>query len=108
MLLCVAALAGCAETSRLPEGADVGADPALPEPTRTLIPTVKIAPAKGWPQGATPKAAPGMRVRAFATGLQHPRWLYVLPNGDVLTIGGEAPDPFFVKRVLTPFQRVAA
>jgi glucose/arabinose dehydrogenase len=91
LLLCVLGLAGCAETSRLPPGADVGPAPALPEPTRTLIPTVKIAPAKGWPEGITPKAAPGTEVRAFATGLQHPRWIYVLPNGDVLVAETAAP-----------------
>jgi glucose/arabinose dehydrogenase len=92
LLLCVLGLAGCAETSRLPAGADVGPDPMLPEPTRTLIPTVQIAPAKGWPDGVTPKAAPGMQVRAFATKLQHPRWIYVLPNGDVLVAETAAPE----------------
>jgi len=55
----------------------------LPPPHPTLIPTVNIAPAKGWPAGATPVAADGLKVAAFASGLDHPRWLYVLPNGDV-------------------------
>ena len=91
-LLAVLVLSGCAETSKLPPGADVGPNPALPEPNTTLIPTVKIAPAKGWPQGATPKAAQGTRVSAFATGLQHPRWVYVLPNGDVLVAEASAPE----------------
>ena len=85
-------LSACAETSRLPAGADTGPNPTLPEPNSTLIPTVKIAPAKGWPAGATPKAAPGTRVAAFATGLQHPRWVYVLPNGDVLVAETSAPE----------------
>ncbi len=85
------ALSACGEMSRLPAGADTGPDPALPEPNTTLIPTVKIAPAKGWPQGVTPKAAPGTRVAAFAAGLQHPRWVYVLPNGDVLVAETAAP-----------------
>jgi glucose/arabinose dehydrogenase len=52
---------------------------------------VKVAPAKGWPDGVTPKAAQGTRVAAFATGLQHPRWVYVLPNGDVLVAETAAP-----------------
>jgi glucose/arabinose dehydrogenase len=78
--------------SKLPSGADVGPNPVLPEPNTTLIPTVKIAPAKGWPAGVTPKAAPGTRVSAFATGLQHPRWVYVLPNGDVLVAEASAPE----------------
>jgi glucose/arabinose dehydrogenase len=91
-LSCAALVLGaCAETARLPDSATVGPDPTLPEPTRTIIPTVKIAPAKGWPEGVTPKAAPGMQVSAFARDLQHPRWVYVLPNGDVLVAETNAP-----------------
>ncbi len=85
-------LSACSEMSKLPSGADTGPNPVLPEPNPTLIPTVKIAPAKGWPTGVTPKAAPGTRVSAFATGLQHPRWVYVLPNGDVLVAEASAPE----------------
>ena len=55
------------------------------------MPTVNIAPAKGWPIGATPTAAPGLAVNAYASGLDHPRWLYVLPNGDVLVAESNAP-----------------
>ncbi|MCD6040785.1 MAG: sorbosone dehydrogenase [Burkholderiales bacterium] len=83
---------GCAEMAQLPPGAAVGPAPALPAPTRTLIPTVKVAPATGWPEGVTPKAAPGWRVSAFDAGLQHPRWVYVLPNGDVLVAETNAPE----------------
>lgn len=91
-LSCAALLLGaCAETARLPDSATVGPDPALPEPTRSIVPTVKIAPAKGWPEGVTPKAAAGMQVSAFARDLQHPRWVYVLPNGDVLVAETNAP-----------------
>ena len=85
-------LSACSEMSKLPSGADTGPNPTLPEPNTTLIPTVKIAPAKGWPAGVTPKAAPGTQVSAFATGLQHPRWVYVLPNGDVLVAEASAPE----------------
>jgi glucose/arabinose dehydrogenase len=91
LFLAVLLLAGCAERARLPESATVGPDPTLPPPTETLIPTVKIAPAKGWPDGVTPKAAPGTRVSAFARNLEHPRWVYVLPNGDVLVAETAAP-----------------
>ncbi len=91
-LSCAALLLGaCAETARLPDSATVGPDPALPESTRSIFPTVKIAPAKGWPEGVTPKAAAGMQVSAFARDLQHPRWVYVLPNGDVLVAETNAP-----------------
>lgn len=85
------ALAACGEMATLPVSAGTGPQPTLPVPQRTLIPTVNIAPAKGWPPGATPQAAAGMRVALFASGLDHPRWLYVLPNGDVLVAESNAP-----------------
>ncbi|HKE95815.1 MAG TPA: sorbosone dehydrogenase family protein [Povalibacter sp.] len=69
-----------------------GPNPQLPEPQHTAIPTVNVAPAKGWPAGQTPRAATGLTVNAFATGLDHPRWLYVLPNGDVLVAETNAPE----------------
>ena len=68
-----------------------GPNPALPEPTKSLIPTVNIAPAIGWPANTKPIAALGLSVAAFATELEHPRWLYVLPNGDVLVAETNAP-----------------
>ncbi len=85
------ALAGCGEEATLPVAAGTGPNPQLPAPNETLIPTVNIAPAKGWPEGATPKAAAGLQVAAFADGLDHPRWLHVLPNGDVLVAETNAP-----------------
>ena len=84
-------LAGCGEMARLPVAAGTGPRPTLPAPQLTLMPTVFIAPAVGWPGGATPTAAPGLLVRAFADGLEHPRWLHVLPNGDVLVAESNAP-----------------
>ena len=87
----LAVAAGCAEKAALPPTASVGPAPALPEPKNRLIPTVDIAPAKGWPQGVVPKPAPGLAVGAFAGGFMHPRWIYVLPNGDVLVAETNAP-----------------
>jgi len=84
-------LAGCGDSATLPEEAAVGPNPILPPPASTLIPTVKIAPAKGWAAGAKPAPAAGLTVTAYATGLDHPRWLYVLPNGDVLVAETNAP-----------------
>ncbi len=84
-------LAACGEMATLPVSAGTGPQPVLPPPQRTLVPTVNIAPAVGWLPGATPLAAPGTRVAAFAGGLDHPRWLYVLPNGDVLVAETNAP-----------------
>ncbi len=85
------ALAGCGESAKLPEDADVGSNPTIPAPIQTMIPTVNIAPAKGWSEGTRPKAAADLETNAFATGLDHPRWLYVLPNGDVLVAETNAP-----------------
>lgn len=85
------ALAGCGESSLLPPDADKGIQPTLPEPRKTLIPTVHIAPASGWTEGSLPQAAPGLVVTAFGTGLQHPRWVLGLPNGDVLVAESNAP-----------------
>jgi glucose/arabinose dehydrogenase len=87
----VLSLAACSEKALLPSTAGVGPAPVIPEPVKSLIPTVDIAPAKGWPAGVMPTAAAGMTVNALATGLVHPRWLHVLPNGDVLVVETNAP-----------------
>ncbi|WP_192564042.1 PQQ-dependent sugar dehydrogenase [Pseudomonas gozinkensis] len=84
-------LAACGESSSLQVSDGTGPSPKLPEPNKTLIPTVNIAPAIGWPAGAKPTAATGTQVAAFAENLDHPRWLYVLPNGDVLVAETNAP-----------------
>ncbi|MHB8269866.1 PQQ-dependent sugar dehydrogenase [Bradyrhizobium sp.] len=68
-----------------------GPSPTLPAPQSSLIPTINVAPATGWPSGGKPTAANGMAVNAFATGLDHPRTVYVLPNGDVLVAETNAP-----------------
>ena len=91
LLAGLAALAACGETATLSVADGVGPQPRLPPPQRSLIPTVNIAPAQGWAAGATPAAAAGLRVQALATGLNHPRWLHVLPNGDVLVAETNAP-----------------
>jgi glucose/arabinose dehydrogenase len=69
----------------------VGPHPVIKPVDKHLLPTMQIAVAKGWPAGAKPVAAAGIAVNAFATGLNHPRWLYVLPNGDVLVAETNAP-----------------
>ena len=85
------ALSACSEMATLPVSAGTGTEPTLPEPDKRLIPTVHVAPATGWPAGEMPRAADGLRVVAFARGLDHPRWLLVLPNGDVLVAESNAP-----------------
>jgi glucose/arabinose dehydrogenase len=84
-------LAACGETAKLPVEAGVGPNPRLPPPHQTLVPTVKTAKANGWPSGRTPAPTAELTVRAYATDLDHPRWLYVLPNGDVLVAETNRP-----------------
>ena len=84
-------LAACGGAARLPFSAGVGTHPTLPPPNQSLIPTVLIAPAIGWSDGAKPVPAAGTSVAAFAAGLDHPRWIAVLPNGDVLVAETNAP-----------------
>ena len=91
LALLTVTMAACGASEQLPEGASFGANPTLPEPDTSLIPTVRIAPAKGWSGDKTPKAAEGFTVKAFASNLDHPRWLHVLPNGDVLVAETNAP-----------------
>ncbi|MBS1139839.1 MAG: sorbosone dehydrogenase family protein [Proteobacteria bacterium] len=91
LLIGLLMLAACGEVATLPVSAGTGTRPTLPPPQRTLMPTVNIAPAQGWAPGAAPIAAPGTGVALFAEGLDHPRWLYVLPNGDVLVAESNAP-----------------
>ncbi|MFG6455537.1 PQQ-dependent sugar dehydrogenase [Roseateles sp. BYS96W] len=87
----MAALGGCGESSRLPSNADVGPQPTLLAPTKSALPTVHVAEPRPWRAGEAPTAAPGLHVQAYATGLDHPRWLHVLPNGDVLVAETNAP-----------------
>ncbi|WP_448124248.1 PQQ-dependent sugar dehydrogenase [Pseudomonas veronii] len=91
LIMLAGTLAACGESSTLKVSDGTGPSPQLPEPNKTLIPTVNIAPAIGWPAGTQPTAAAGTQVAAFAEGLDHPRWLYVLPNGDVLVAETNAP-----------------
>lgn len=95
---------GCAAHSALPQESGFGPNPVLPEPDTALVPTVQIPTGRGWPQGARPKAADGFQVQAFATQLDHPRWLYVMPNGDILVAETNSPprnSPYnFIKSLL--------
>jgi glucose/arabinose dehydrogenase len=91
-LLATATLsAACGSPARVPVSAETGVHPVIPRPRESLIPVINVVTAKSWPDDATPVAAEGLTVRAFARGLHHPRWLYVLPNGDVLVAETNAP-----------------
>ena len=82
----------CGNNTRLSVTQGMGPSPVLPKPDPALIPTVNVAKAKPWRSGDTPIAATGTQVSAFAQNLDHPRWVYVLPNGDVLVAETNAPE----------------
>src|SRR3984957_11244283 len=84
-------LAACNEQETATVEQTFGPKPTLGAPEKSLLPTVNVAKAVGWPAGAKPTTAQGMAVNAFATGLDHPRTVYVLPNGDVLVAETNAP-----------------
>ena len=84
-------LAACNEPHTVAAEQTFGPSPTLPAPEASLLPTVNVAKAIGWPAGGKPVAANGMAVNAFAPGLDHPRTLFVLPNGDVLVAETNAP-----------------
>src|SRR2546423_15573097 len=84
-------LTACGPSATLPVSVGYGPHPVLPPPKTSLIPTVQVAEAVGWPAGAKPTSAAGTTVTAFATGLDHPRSVYALPYGDVLVAETNAP-----------------
>ncbi len=85
------ALAACSSAAPDPIDVGFGPDPKLPPPTKQILPTVNIAAAEMWPNGMVPTPAAGMAVTEFARDLDHPRWVYQLPNGDVLVAESNAP-----------------
>ncbi len=87
----VLTLAACSGNEALDPALGFGPNPTLPAPSRSLFPTVNVADATGWPAGRMPVAASGFRVQAFASGLVHPRWIYRLPNGDILVAETNGP-----------------
>ena len=86
----VALFVGC-QTAPAPVETGIGTSPVLPEPEHKLIPTVNVATAQAWPAGTKPVPAQDLQVNEFAKDLDHPRWLYVLPNGDVLVAESNSP-----------------
>jgi glucose/arabinose dehydrogenase len=99
VLVCYSALCltGCDDQGGDPR-AQIGPRPNLPDIQQFLVPPMHIARVVGWKKGETPTVAPGLKIEALATGLQHPRSLYVLPNGDVLVAESKAPGTEPIKR----------
>src|SRR2546423_85860 len=85
------AVSACGTPARLPVSAGTGVHPVLPRQEHALIPVINVVTRKGWPPDAAPTPAEGLTVHAFARELDHPRWIYVLPNGDVLVAETNAP-----------------
>ena len=91
LLITVIALAACGNNASLPIEAGYGPSPILPPPRKETIPTIHIAAAHGWPENELPRVDGDLQINAFARGLDHPRWIYTLPNGDVLVAETDAP-----------------
>lgn len=85
------AIAACGDVPSLDPKAGIGPNPTLPDPHYFLVAPIKLSPPVGWGRGETPRPAPGLAVTRFADGLAHPRWLHVLPNGDVLVAEADGP-----------------
>ena len=83
-------LAGCDDHAGDPKR-QIGANPVLPEIQQYLMPPMRVAKVVGWGEDETPAVPQGLQVHALATGLEHPRSLYVLPNGDVLVVESNGP-----------------
>ena len=97
-LLCSASLlSGCNETAPDPK-TQIGAKPDLPAQRQYLLPPMHVASVVGWKNGERPSVPDNLKIDAIATGLQHPRSLYTLPNGDILVVKSKAPGTEPIKR----------
>ena len=86
-----ASLAACGGDPDFDDNSQVGPDPALPAAKTYLFPPMGISPGIGWKKGEAPTVAAGLEIRPLATGLAHPRFVYTLPNGDILAVQGASP-----------------
>jgi glucose/arabinose dehydrogenase len=89
LISCVA-VAACSSKGGAP-ARQYGPDPYLPEPRQYLLPPMSVPKAIGWKANEVPKVSAGLKVEALATGLEHPRTLYTLPNGDILVVESNSP-----------------
>ena len=89
--LAAAVYVGWPDTAKVPIEQVTGRRPLITEPRIQTIPTVKVADVVGWRANAAPTPAAGLKVQPFAADLDHPRWLYRLPNGDILVAESNSP-----------------
>ena len=97
MLWSASLLNGCNESAPDPK-TQIGGEPDLPAQRQYLMPPMHVAPVVGWKNGERPSVPDNLKVDAIATGLQHPRSLYTLPNGDILVVESKAPGTEPIKR----------
>ncbi len=95
---CAIFLSACSNDDASNGDEVVGPNPRLPQQTQYLVPQMRIAPVVGWKDGETPSVATGLQIKALASGLNHPRSVYTLPNGDVLVVESVAPAQASVTR----------
>lgn len=98
MLAAVLGLVSSVSAFALDPRDQIGPDPVLPAPQQFLVPPMHLAKVVGWKDGETPSVAAGLKIEPFAKGLQHPRGLYVLPDGDVLVVESKGPNVQPVRR----------
>ncbi|WP_222247890.1 PQQ-dependent sugar dehydrogenase [Rhizobium leguminosarum] len=94
---CSLGLTACSEDEADPSS-EIGANPKLPAQSQYLLPPMHIASVVGWKENEMPVVPKGLQIKAFATGLKHPRAVYLLPNGDILVIESVAPPEAAIKR----------
>jgi glucose/arabinose dehydrogenase len=94
----VSSLAACDDDDKTDPNSQIGANPTLPAIRQYLFPPMHVAKVTGWKDGETPSVPEGFKIEALASGLHHPRNLYVLPNGDILVSESKAPYPQPIKR----------
>jgi glucose/arabinose dehydrogenase len=89
-VIVLAALGACAQKGGDP-AKEYGPNPVLPEPHQNLLPPMSVPKAQGWKPGETPTVPHGLQIQALASGFEHPRIVYPLPNGDILVVEANAP-----------------
>jgi glucose/arabinose dehydrogenase len=100
----IAVLSACSEKASLEPAQQSGNSPTLPTAQDFLVPPMQVPTGVGWATGQSPKVAPGLKIEKIASGLMHPRQVYVLPNGDVLVAESNTPG---TEAVTTPKQLIA-
>lgn len=103
-LACLAALGGCSGKATLTPVQQAGGEPPLPDARNFLVPPMQVPDHAGWSDGQAPRVAAGLKIEKIASGLMHPRQVYVLPNDDVLVVESNGPG---TEPVTTPKQLLA-